>query len=92
MMGNQKDKLINKIREKPPRNDITFDEVCSALSELDFSVKRIKGSHAIFKSKDYPEIHFDSVPIPHGGSNCVKRGYIKNIQKMLEEIDELRDK
>lgn len=73
------------IREMPPRNDIKMDELISAMRQFGFLVRFAKGSHVIFKHPIKTYL-YTVVPIPHGGSNCVKVIYIKKIQSLLREL------
>ena len=49
-MKNQK--LLEKIVRNP--NDVRFNEIISLLEAFGFKLKRIKGSHHIFKHPDIP--------------------------------------
>ena len=80
-------KNFDKLNEKPPRKDITFDELKSGLESYGFVVARINGSHCIFKYPLDSRINNLVIPKPHGGSNTVNRVYIKELQDRIEEIE-----
>lgn len=80
-------KSLLKLREKPPRKDITFDELKSGLESYGFVVDRINGSHYVFKYPPDSRVPSLVVPKPHGGSNSVKRVYIKELLDRIEEIE-----
>lgn len=79
-------KNVIRLKETPPRNDMTFAEVKAALESLGFVVDRINGSHYIFKHNSL-NIHGLVVPKPHGKNKCVLRTYIKKIQELINEIE-----
>lgn len=80
-------KYIDKIKESPPRNDITMDELKTAMTSLGFKFRNCSGSHVVFMHKERHDL-YASVPSPHGGKKGIKPVYIKNIQKLIEELEE----
>ena len=80
-------KNVELIKEKPPRTDIKMKELISAMESLGFNYRNKGGSHVVFQHNRQKDL-ITVVPIPHGGSNCVKQCYIKNIQQMIELIEE----
>ena len=78
----QIDKLIAKFREKPTRNDITYDEVRRIAKYYGCDVKS-GGKHPIIVvSKKQGKI----IPIP-GHGKFVKEAYITELKKLFEEIE-----
>ena len=75
------EKLLEKILEKPTRNDITIDELISVAPLMGFEVCG-GGKHPI---KLY---HINSgrvIPIPVHGK-CVKSAYICQVVRTYEEL------
>lgn len=80
-------KNVSLIKEKPPRNDIKIKELLSGLEALGFEIRQGKGSHIIIKHKKRKDL-YTTIPIPHGGNNCVREAYIRNIQRLIELLEE----
>lgn len=79
-------KSVDKLLVRPPLCTITMKELLSAMGSLGFIVENVRGSHYKFSHPLYPEVVIPIVPNPHGGSNEVKRGYIRNIQDVIIKI------
>lgn len=84
-------KNVNKILIQPPLSTIKMKELLSAMNALGFEVENIVGSHYKFAHPLCPEVIIPPVPMPHGGKNEIKRGYIRNIQKAIIDINERKN-
>ena len=80
-------KNVELVKEVPPRNDIKMTELISAVEALGFKTRNGKGSHVVITHKEQKEL-FTVVPSPHGGNNCVKKCYIKQIQELIKQLEE----
>ena len=79
----KKDKLLLKILEVPPRKDLTFKELSSLLSSLDF--EKIEGSGSAVKFYNRKKDLLINLHKPHP-SDILKVYIIKQIQNKLKEI------
>lgn len=81
MRLSQIEKLIAKFREKPTRNDITYDEVRRIARYYGCDIK-FGGKHPIIVvSKSTGRI----IPIP-GHGKYVKEAYITQLKELFDEI------
>jgi len=79
-------KILERIKKKPPRNDIEFDELEKVYEYYGFIKREGKGSHVVFTHSIYKELN-TVVPRPHGNNKEVKRVYIKILQEFIEYIE-----
>lgn len=84
-------KCVDKLLTVPPLCTITMNDLLSALKTMGFIVESINGSHYKFSHPACPEVVIPVVPKPHGGKKEVKRGYIRNIQESIIEINDRRE-
>lgn len=83
-------KKVNLLMEIPPRNDITMDELKSAMESLGFKWRHCKSSHVVFMHKDRHEL-YTVVPTPHNGKKVIKEAYIKIIQQLIKQLEEYKE-
>jgi predicted RNA binding protein YcfA (HicA-like mRNA interferase family) len=79
----KKEKLLRRIMEKPPRKDITYDELETLLSSMGYEKIEGSGSRVSFYHSD--KDHVIELHKPHPG-NELKLYQILKIQKKLREI------
>jgi predicted RNA binding protein YcfA (HicA-like mRNA interferase family) len=82
----QKDKLFDKIMEKPIRKDITYDEVRSLLNHKGFEEIEGSGSRVKFHNKTTNDMII--LHKPHPG-NELKTYQVRDIQNKLNENSDL---
>lgn len=71
----KKDKLIALFSERPTRKDVTWNDLESLLSKLDFEKIKDKGGRVAFMKKDKPETLI-AIHRPHP-ENTLKRYVIE---------------
>jgi predicted RNA binding protein YcfA (HicA-like mRNA interferase family) len=81
----KKGKLINKFLEKPPRKDLTYQELETLLLSLGYKKVAGAGSRVKFYREDglFPI----SLHKPHPG-NILKGYIVKEIQKILRSLND----
>ncbi len=79
----QIDKLINKFMERPPRTDLTYQELERLLVNMDYNKIEGGGSRVKFYRNDglFPI----SIHKPHPG-NILKTYVVREVQKILEKL------
>lgn len=83
----KKEKLRERIMCIPPHKDITVEELDTFLLNNNFELCRnANSSHPLYKHKKYKEI-VASFANPHPRKE-VKSSYIRNIQEIINIIDE----
>ncbi len=73
------EKLIEKMRRLPP--EANYEDVVQVLIAYGFEEERSSGSHHVFRHKDKR-----TITVPKVGGQKVKRIYIKQILKLIEEV------
>ena len=84
-------KCVERLLVRPPLCTITMKELLSAMESLGFVVENVRGSHYKFSHPQCSEVTIPIIPKPHGGSNEVKRAYIRHIQDAIVEINERKN-
>lgn len=79
----KKDKLIKKFMERPPRKDLTYQELETVLLDMDYN--KIEGSGSRVKFYRNDGLFPISIHKPHPG-NILKIYVVKEIQKILEKL------
>ena len=79
----KKDKLLKKFLEKPPRKDLTYQELKTLLLNIGYKKLEGQGSRVKFYRDDgsFPV----SIHKPHPG-NILKSYVVKEIQKILRSV------
>ena len=81
-----KEKLINKIMSKPPRRDITVEEMDKFLGYYGFVLDRISdNSHYLYKNESTHQVIVFACP--HSGARQIKPVYILKIQTIINRMN-----
>ena len=85
-------RLENRIRQKPTRNDIRFEELAKFLKHYGFEMRApSRGSHRVFYHPLYSDSGILSIPVPHGTACGVKQAYIRLAIAAVDELKELME-
>ena len=76
------DKLLTKIRNNP--NAVRFEDLAKLLEWHGFELRRIKGSHHVFRRGQEPPIVVSRRRTPHVSPGAVKE-VIQRIDEIMEE-------
>jgi predicted RNA binding protein YcfA (HicA-like mRNA interferase family) len=79
----KKEKLLKKFLEKPPKKDLTFDELETLLVACGYKKLEDKGSAVKFYNEDRDNLINLHKPHP---SNILKTYLVKQTQEKLKEI------
>ena len=84
----KKEKLRERIMCIPPKRDITFEELDLFLRNNGFILKRnAQSAHPMYAHNKYKELTAEFAK-PHGNTNEVRPTYIKNIQRVIEQLED----
>ena len=78
----KRDKLLAKIRNNP--NAVRFEDLAKVLEWHGFELRRIRGSHHVFRREQEPPIVVSRRRTPHVSPSAVKE-VIQRIDEAMEE-------
>ena len=82
----QKEKLIEKIKTLPPRNDVTLSEMDRFLGFFGFVFDRMSdSSHYLYKHRTSNKVIVFACP--HSGDRHIKPSYVRNIINIINSLD-----
>ena len=79
----KKEKLLKKFLEKPPKKDLTFDELETLLISCGY--KKLEGKGSVVKFYNEDRDNLINLHKPHP-SNILKTYLVKQTQEKLKEI------
>ena len=82
-MGSKKDKLYNAAKNSP--SNIRFQDLCNLAEEVGFKLRKIKGSHRIYKHPNLPEMM--TFQPDKGDSSKAKAYQVRQLLSCIEDND-----
>lgn len=80
----KRDKRLQKMRQNP--KNVTYGDYVGVLQDFGFTVRDGRGSHIIIKCTVGDKKWRLTIARPHGGSKHVKRPYVKQAIKAIDEV------